>query len=169
MHCQRCGHLTEPRDIGGRRRPVCPACGTVTYQDPKLAACVVILREYGGRTEVLLGQRAGSTRNPGTWSFPAGFIDRREHVEDAAVREVREETGLSVTLGPLLGVWSARGDDTVLLAWLAAEATGIATAADDLADVAWFPADTPPDLGFAHDGDILRRAIAADSEQTQRP
>lgn len=160
MHCQRCGHLTESRDIDGRSRPVCPACGTVTYQDPKLAACVVILRENAGRTEVLLGQRAGGTRNPGTWSFPAGFIDRGEHVEDAAIREVREETGLTVTLGPLLGVWSTTGDSTVLLAWLAATVSGTAAADDDLTSVAWFPANAPPDLGFGHDRDILRRAIA---------
>ena len=159
MHCQRCGQPTEPREVGGRSRPVCPACGTVTYQDPKLAACVVILRRKAGRTEVLLGRRGAGTRNPGTWSFPAGFIDRGEHVEDAAVREVQEETGLTITLGPLLGVWSAKGESTVLLAWRAATVTGTAMAADDLASVAWFHTDDPPDLGFAHDRDILQRAL----------
>ena len=166
MHCQRCGHLTESRTVDGRSRPVCPACGAVTYQDPRLAACVVILRERSGRTEVLLGQRAATTRNPGSWSFPAGFIDRGENVEDAAVREVREETGLTVTLGPLLGVWSATGDNTVLLAWLAATVDGTATASDDLISVAWFPVDASPELGFPHDPDILRRALAIEPRST---
>lgn len=161
MHCQRCGHPTERRDVSGRSRPVCPACGTVTYEDPRLAACVVILRDDGGRTHVLLGQRAANTRNPGTWTFPAGFIDRGEQVEGAAVREVREETGLTVTLGPLLGVWSAPGESTVLLAWLAATVVGTAMAADDLTGVAWFPANEPPELGFGHDRDILRRALVS--------
>ena len=165
MHCQRCGHPTETRNVGGRSRPVCTACGTVTYQDPRLAACVVILRGAGSDTEVLLGQRAGNTRTPGAWSFPAGFIDRGEQVEDAAVREVREETALTVTLGPLLGVWSAAGENTVLLAWPAATVLGTATAGDDLTSVGWFPVDDLPGPGFGHDLDILRRALAWRSER----
>lgn len=163
MHCQRCGHSTETRDVGGRQRPVCPACGMVTYLDPKLAVSVVILRTHGDGLEVLLGQRAAHTRNPGTWSFPAGFVDRGENVEAAAVREVFEETGLTVTLGPLLGVWSGQGDSTVLLAWCAETVTGTPTAQDDLTDLAWFPIDHVPELGFSHDHDVLDRALTSRS------
>lgn len=163
MHCQRCGHLTETRDVEGRQRPVCPACGMVTYHDPKLAVSVVILREHGGGPDVLLGQRAAHTRNPGTWSFPAGFVDRGENVEAAAVREVFEETGLTVTLGPLLGVWSGQGDSTVLLAWRAETVADTPTAQDDLIDLAWFPVDHLPELGFSHDQDVLHRALTSRS------
>ena len=160
MHCQRCGHLTETRDVEGRQRPVCPACGTVTYQDPKLAVSVVILRDAADGPEVLLGQRAAHTRNPGTWSFPAGFVDRGENVEAAAVREVFEETGLTITLGPLLGVWSGNGDSTVLLAWRAESFAGMPTAQDDLVQLNWFMVDRLPELGFAHDGEVLAKALA---------
>ncbi len=161
MHCQRCGHLTETRDVEGRQRPVCPACGTVTYQEPKLAVSVVVLREHDGQRDVLLGRRAAHTRNPGTWSFPAGFVDRGENVEGAAVREAFEETGLTVTLGPLLGVWSETGDSTVLLAWRAETHQGSPIARDDLTDVAWFPVDGLPPGGFSHDRDVLDRALAS--------
>lgn len=161
MHCQRCGHLTETRDVEGRPRPVCPACGMVTYQDPKLAVSVVVLRERDGRQEVLLGRRAAHTRNPGTWSFPAGFVDRGENVEEAAIRELVEETGLTVTLGPLLGVWSQTGDSTVLLAWRAETLAGTPAARDDLTDIDWFPVDDLPPGGFSHDRDILDRAVAS--------
>lgn len=146
-------------------RPVCPACGTVTYQDPKLAVGVVLLRGSPERRQVLLGRRAAHTRNPGVWSFPAGFVDRGEHVESAAVREVFEEAGLTVSLGPLLGVWSKAGDSTVLLAWRAATVTGEPAARDDLTDLDWFPVDRLPALGFTHDVEVLNRALASlDSE-----
>jgi 8-oxo-dGTP diphosphatase len=160
MHCRRCGAATVSRMTDGRQRPVCPACGAVTYLDPRLAVTVVILRDVDGRRSVLLGRRAAHTRNPGGWSFPAGFVDRGEEVEAAARREVLEETGLEATLGPLLGVWSEEGHDTVLLAWLATGATGTPVARTDLTSLAWHPVDDPPAMAFAHDGEILARALA---------
>ncbi len=159
MHCQRCGHATANRFVDGRTRPVCPACGAVTYQDPRLAVTVVILGVQEGRRTVLLGRRAAHTRNPGGWSFPAGFVDRGEQVEVAARREVREETGLDAALGPLLGVWSKEGEATVLLAWVCTEVSGTPVAQDDLTSLAWHPVDDLPPLAFPHDEAILLEAL----------
>ncbi len=99
LYCQQCGQPTEERRNDGRLRPICVACGAVTYLDPKLAAAVVIERDGC----ILLGRRAPGSREAGKWSFPAGFVERGERVEDAAVREVREETGISATVRELLG------------------------------------------------------------------
>ncbi len=127
LYCQRCGGLTAEQMHDGRVRPVCQVCGTPVYLDPKLAVAVVVVRD----DKVLLGLRAGHTRNPGSWSYPAGFVERGERVEDAAVREAREEIGLEVTLGPLLGVWSATGETVVLLAYVAAVTDEDAAVAGD--------------------------------------
>ena len=153
LYCQRCGGTTSEREADGRRRPVCEACGAVTYLDPKLAVAVVIGRE--GR--VLLGLRASHTRNPGTWSFPAGFVERGEKVEDAAVREAREESGLDVRLGPLLGLFSEAGEEVVLVAYAAepVDSTAEPLAGDDLLEVRWFALDDLPPLAFPHDATIL--------------
>lgn len=137
--------------VDGRPRPVCVACDTVTYLDPKLAAALVIARN--GR--ILLGRRGPGTRASGKWSFPAGFVERGERVEDAAIREAREEAGLIVTIGPLLGLYSSPGETVVLAVYVAAGATGEAVARDDLAEVGWFSSDTLPDLAFPHDRRIL--------------
>lgn len=160
MHCPRCGHLTRERVVDGMPRPVCPHCGQVVFLDPKLAVTAVILRRREERIDVLLGRRAAHTRNPGGWSFPAGFVNRGERVEEALCREVREETGLTVEPGQLLGVWSEGGDATVLLAWYVAAWSGRAVAHDDLTRVEWHDVEQPPPLAFSHDQDILSRALA---------
>lgn len=130
---------------------MCPGCGTVTYLDPKLAVAVLI--EHQGR--VLLGRRGPGTREAGRWSFPAGFVERGEPVEEAARREVREEVGLDVKLGPLLALISSSGETVVLAVYVAAGFSGDAVAGDDLVEVAWFTPDTLPDLAFGHDRQII--------------
>ncbi len=150
LHCQGCGGRTTEGEIHGRVRPVCEACGAVTYLDPKLAVAVLI--ERGGR--ILLGRRGPGTRAAGRWSFPAGFVERGERVEDAAAREAREEVGLTVEIGPLLGLYSQAGE-TVVLAVFAARADGEPVAGDDLEAVGWFAPDALPDLAFPHDTRIL--------------
>ncbi len=151
MFCQRCGGPTEERPNDGRQRPVCTVCDAVTYLDPKLAVAIVIERDGA----ILLGKRAAWTRSPGLWSFPAGFVERGEAVEDAAVREVAEETGLAVTLGPVLDVFSTTGDPVVLLVFPALSAVGDPVAGDDLTEIGWFSPNELPALAFAHDPEIV--------------
>lgn len=151
MYCQRCGGLTEEREADGRHRPVCTVCGFVTYFDPKLAVAVVIERDG----QLLFGKRGPGTRSPGLWSFPAGFVERGERIEDAAVREVREEVGLEVTLGKLLGIYSATGETVVLVVYLAETVVGEAMAGDDLVEVGWFAPTNLPELAFPHDEEIV--------------
>jgi ADP-ribose pyrophosphatase YjhB (NUDIX family) len=123
----------------------------VVYLDPKLAVAVVIERNGS----ILLGRRGPNSREPGRWSFPAGFVDRGEPVEVAAVREVLEETGLSVELGPLLGLFSRRGETVVLAAYAAISAVGEPVAGDDLDLLDWFHPDDLPVLAFPHDSEIV--------------
>lgn len=151
MYCQQCGAPTVDRPHEGRVRPVCVACGTVTYLDPKLAVAVLIERDGC----VLLGQRGQGTREPGKWSFPAGFVERGERVEAAAAREVAEEVGLAITVGNLLGLYSADGEAVVLAVFAAASLIGQPVAADDLTAVAWFDLAELPELAFPHDRRII--------------
>ncbi len=70
----------------------CTTCGRHIY-DNQAAAAGVVLRLPDNR--VVLAKRA---RNPhkGKHDFPGGFVDRGENLEQAAVREIREELGLSI-------------------------------------------------------------------------
>ncbi len=149
--CANCGHTLGEREVEGKVRPACPACGTVVYADPKLA--VAVLLEQDGK--ILLGRRSPGALAGGKWSFPAGFVDRGERVEDAAIREVREETGLAIRLDALLGLYSATGQSTVLAAYAGSIGGGTLGAADDLTELAFFPLDRLPEPAFAHDPQIL--------------
>lgn len=126
-------------------------CGAVIYLDPKLAAAVVIARN--GR--VLLGRRGPGAARPGLWSFPAGFVERGERIEDAAIRETKEEVGLDIIIDRLLGLYSHTGETVALAVYVATAVAGEATASDDLDAVGWFALDSLPPLAFDHDLEIV--------------
>lgn len=152
MFCQQCGQPTHEALHDGRMRPVCSSCGAVTYLDPKLAVAVLIVED----DRVLLGKRADHTREPGKWSFPAGFVERGEVVEAAAIRETVEETGLTVTLGPILSLLSSPGETVALAVYTATSFSGKLAPRDDLVELRWWSLDQLPDLAFDHDSDIIK-------------
>jgi 8-oxo-dGTP diphosphatase len=118
---------------------------------PLLAADTIIeLVDRPGRPIVLI-QRLNP---PFGWAIPGGFVDVGERMEQAAIREAAEETGLVVTLRALLGVYSDPGRDprghTVTGVYVA-EACGDPRALDDASALRLFPPDAPPDdLAFDH-------------------
>ena len=81
----------ERRFLFGEERAICPQCGWIHFEDPKVAAGVLVEQE--GR--ILLVQR-GNDPERGVWSFPAGFVNAYEDPARAAERECLEETGLVV-------------------------------------------------------------------------
>lgn len=168
MYCQQCGAPTIEKLRDGRMRPVCTACSAITFLDPKLAVAVIIARN----NTLLLGKRGPHTRQPGKWSFPAGFVDRGEQVEGAARREAYEETGLTVTLGPILTLISTTGEAVVLAVYPAIAFDGEPQAGDDLTELEWWPIDDLPELAFDHDLAIVSdwrasRAHAHDTPSSQ--
>jgi ADP-ribose pyrophosphatase YjhB (NUDIX family) len=151
LHCQRCGGITNQQFIDGRERPVCANCGAVTYLDPKLAVAVVLQRDGC----VLMGRRGPGARAAGKWSFPAGFVERGEVVEAAAIREVSEETGFAIELGPLIALLSSEGETVVLAVYTGTIVGGDQHPGDDLIELGWFSPDALPELAFPHDREIL--------------
>jgi 8-oxo-dGTP diphosphatase len=93
------------------------------------------------------------------WSIPGGVLEVGELVREAVIREAREETGLTVDPGELLGVYDRVLRDTeqrvqyhyVLIDFLCRRVAGDLTAASDAAEVGWFRREELPALKLAED------------------
>ena len=149
-YCHRCGEPLGEEQVAGALRPACGSCGAVVFLDPKLA--VVVIASQG--SQILMVKRDIEPMM-GHWSFPSGYVDRGEVVEEAAVREVREETNVEVSLEGLLGVYSREGAPVVLVAYAASIVGGSPSAGDEAQAVELFPADDLPPLPFPNDPEII--------------
>jgi 8-oxo-dGTP diphosphatase len=116
-------------------------------QCPPIAADIIA--EIGNK--IVLIERKNF---PPGWAIPGGFVDFGETVEQAAIREAREEISLAVEIRALLGVYSRPGRDprgqTITVVYVA-RATGTPRADDDAKTVDLFDPRTPPvPLAFDH-------------------
>jgi len=141
-------------------KKVCPHCGGELsfYHNPTPTVDIVIEVESGG---ILLIMRKNE---PVGWALPGGFVDYGESLEDAAVREAKEETSLDVVLTGQLHTYSRPDRDPrqhTISTVFTARGRGIPRAADDAADIGVFTERTLPEsIMFDH------REILADYFRT---
>lgn len=89
-YCPRCG--SSDFGVRGVKSSVCPSCGFVYYYNPS-SATALLVTDIEGR--LLLATRAHDPAR-GTYDLPGGFVDADESLEEAALRELREETGIDL-------------------------------------------------------------------------
>ena len=155
-YCPFSGTQLSLKEKGGVHRPACPNCGFVQFRNP-IPGVVVVIEKDG---QVLLGKRAGSY-GKGQWGLPQGYIEFDEDFLTTAIREVKEETGLTVEIRSIINVVSnflAPRLHTLAIILLAGVETGEPCAADDLETLEWFPLSGPlPEMAFEADEFIIRR------------
>ena len=131
-------------------KKICPNCGFEQEDYANPFPTVDIIIELGKHDIVLIKRK----NPPLGWAIPGGFVDYGESMEDAAVREAKEETSLDVILVKQLHTYSHPARDprhhTISTVFLA-KATGTPIAADDAAEIGIFTKDTlPSPLMFDH-------------------
>ncbi len=123
------------------------------------------------RGEGVLLVKRGRPPFKGHWSIPGGGLEFGERLEDAARREVMEETGLEIKICGLIGVFEAMPEDvgqlthTVMVDYVADWVAGEPIAADDAAEAAFFAFDEArKQLSW----DETRRAVAMAIDMRER-
>lgn len=163
--CPLCGAGLARQPVGPEKRPemVCPGCSFIYYVNQKVVAGTIPWQ--GGR---LLLTRRAITPALGKWTFPGGYVDWGETVDAGALRETWEETGLTVELGGLVGVYSYASAPVVIVVYEAIVTGGTLTLCHENDRLEWVtPAEIPWDeLAFpstvAAVRDFLARRTARD-------
>jgi len=138
-----------------------------------LTADIVIFTIRGERLEILLIERGGPPFQ-GCWALPGGFVEHDEDVDEAARRELEEETGVKGLSLEQLHTFGAPNRDprgrvvTVAFYTLVPASRLSPRAGDDAASAQWFAADNLPPLAFDHAAIVAmaRRRLGTDLQGT---
>ena len=137
---------------------------TYDYPRPALTVdCVIFGLDESAKLKILLIQR-GHDPYEGQWALPGGFVDMDEPLEEAALRELKEETGVENVFIEQLYTFGSphrdpRGRVVTVVYYALINLAEYRIAADsDARDVRWFPVDDLPTLAFDHAA-ILEVAI----------
>lgn len=128
---------------------------TYAYPRPALTVDIIVLKRLNNTFHILLIKRKNDPFK-GQWALPGGFIDIDEEIEDAAYRELKEETSISeitlyqfFTFGKMGRDPRGRTISIVYHGLLENEKQSI-KAGDDAKDLEWFSIDKLPEIAFDH-------------------
>ncbi len=145
--CSRCGAELRLGVVEGedRERSSCPACGHITYVNPRLVVTALPVTEDGRL--VLL--RRGIEPGLGAWAQPGGFLEVDETIAEGAIRETLEETGLLIEPGEIVGLYTRLEAAVVILVFEARVVGGTPAPTVEALEIEAFAADALPWSGLA--------------------
>lgn len=159
-YCHFCGKKLTEKYIEGRNRKYCTKCREPIYENPIPATCTIVA---DSQNRILLVKRNVEPKT-GHWCLPGGFMELDETPEEAALRELEEETGIVGKIEMLVGITANPSPmyGTVLISgFLVREFSGDPVAGDDASEVAYFNKDDMPVVAFQSHRMFLRTFFAA--------
>ena len=156
--CHFCGGRLVQKKWEGRVRPFCRMCEKPIYENPVPASAIVVA---DAAANLLLVKRNVDPKK-GFWSLPGGFMELSEEPESSALRELKEETGVSGVIRSLLGVRtnkSERYGTILIVGYLVTDYSGDLVPGDDAEDVAFFPSDNLPEIAFESHEFFIQAAL----------
>ncbi len=145
-YCPYCGRKTILRKEGEVERLYCSSCKTFFYENPlPVVSCIHTIDK-----KLLLVKR-GNNPYKNRWCLPTGFAESGESIEEAALRELKEESGIEGKIVSLIDVDSVTSGyygDLTFITFEVEQIGGSAIAGDDATAVKYFPIDKLPVLPF---------------------
>lgn len=163
-YCGRCGHDTESREGGHRRRCTNAGCGRNAF--PRIDPAVITLVEYrpedGGPPSCLLGNHHRPP--PNVFSTLSGYAEPGESLEETVAREVFEEVGVRVRAACYQASQPWPFPSSLMLGFRArAETTSIVVNPEELAEASWFTAEEVREFGEWGDESVSHALPRKDS------
>jgi len=157
-YCPICAGPLRREAIANLQRLVCQSCGEIHYENPKPSVALLCRNAAG---EILLVKR-NTEPGVGRWCLPGGFLEMGETVQQGALRELQEETGLE---GELVRVVDAASKlngyygDVVVIAFEVRITGGRLAPGDDAAEACYFSPGALPDIAFGSHERFIRKLL----------
>lgn len=154
IFCPICGTTLQIGMIEEKERKYCPKCDFINYKNPLPVALAIATKDK----DFLLIKR-GLPPRKGMWASPSGFIEIGETAEEACLRELKEETGVSGEIVKLVGVVRLEDrevyGDMLIVAYLVEVGNEELKPGSDVEDVRFFSVEELPNYYF----DLFREVI----------
>jgi 8-oxo-dGTP diphosphatase len=145
-YCPYCGTPTAIKKEGEIPRQYCNNCKTYFYENPlPVVSCI-----HCPDRSLLLVKR-GNNPYKGKWCLPTGFAETGESISEAALRELKEESGIRGKVISLVDVDSVKSrhyGDLTFITYEIEQTGGVLKPGDDATDVKYFPIEKLPELAF---------------------
>ena len=157
-YCIYCGGILNNKIIEKTKRLFCKNCNEVIYENPIPATASVIIKD----NKVLLVKRKYDPKK-GQWCLPGGFIELNETPENACLRELKEETGLSGKIDKLIDALHSSSllyNSVIVIGYLIKDVKGNIVAGDDAEEVVFCDIKKLPQLAFNSHKSIIDKILS---------
>ena len=161
-YCPYCSNKITHRKEGDILREYCVPCDTFFYNNPLPVVSTIVVKDR----KLLLVKRKYEPQK-GEWCLPSGFAETNESVQEAALRELEEETGIIGKIIDFVCVDSAVNKmygDLIFVTFESEWIDGELLAGDDAEEVQFYPFENLPPLAFESNTKAIRRYVAGKKE-----
>ena len=162
QYCHSCGGPVSAKTEDGIKRDFCPVCHLFFYENPLPVVSAIVAVDR----QILLVKR-GKSPYKGSWCLPTGFAEIGESIEEAALRELTEETGVKGRILALVDVQSYKSrfyGDLIFIAYEVEQTGGTLRPGSDAVAARYFPVDQLPRLAFPSNRDATQVYMRNKSE-----